>query len=85
MAEEVKNGRHPVYDEHTFRQSDFVLSSLQEVILVKLENATQWCKTNLGLDLPHVRGRVEKPSDPELNPILESFYAEDMTLYEEAL
>lgn len=81
---EVKNGHHPVYDEHTFRQSDFILSSLHEVILVKMEHAVQWCKDNLGLDLPHVRESANKPNDPDLNPILEGFYAEDVALYNEA-
>lgn len=84
MIEQVKEGRNPVWDEHTFRQSDFVLSSLHEVVLVKLENATKWCKDNLDLELPHVRGRVYKPWDVDLNPILEEFYADDLKLYEEA-
>ncbi len=85
MIEEVKEGGNPVYDEHTFRQSDFIISSLHNVILVKMENAIQWCLDNLGLSLPLVRGRVSKPDDPDLNPILRSFYAEDLDLYDEAM
>jgi hypothetical protein len=85
MIAQVKEGRNPVYDEHTFRQSDYVLSSLQNVILVRLEHAIAWCKDNLGLTLPRVRGRVTKPNDPELNPILEKFYADDIKLYESAI
>lgn len=84
MIEEVKNGHYPVYDEHTFRQSDFIISSLQNLVLVRLENATAWCKQNLGLDLPHIRVRTVRPNDPDLNPILEDFYAEDMKLYSDA-
>ena len=82
IVEEVLSGRSPVYDEHTFRQSDFILSSLPEVILVRLEDATQWCFDNLGLHLPHFRGRQSKPNYPEINPILEDFYVEDLALYE---
>ena len=85
VVKDVLDGRSPVYDEHTFRQSDFILSSLHEVILVKLEHANQWCLDNLGLHLPHVRGRQSKPNYPDLNPTLEAFYAEDMALYEQAL
>ncbi len=82
IVEEVLAGRSPVYDEHTFRQSDFIISSLRQVVLVRLEDATQWCLDNLGLHLPHVRGRQSKPDYPEVNPILEDFYAEDLALWE---
>ena len=85
IVKEVLEGHSPVYDEHTFKQSDFILSSLREVILVRLESATQWCLDNLGLDLPHVRGRQSKPDYPQVNPILEAFYVEDLALYESAL
>lgn len=85
MIEEVKNGGYPVYDEHTFRQSDFIISSLQNVILVKLENATKWVKENLGYTLEKTHGRRQKRSDPILDPILEDFYAEDMALYIDAI
>lgn len=85
MIEEVKNGRSPVYDEHTFRQSDFVLSSLHELVLVPMERATQFVWETFGLQLARIRGRQTKPSDSDLNPILEKFYAEDMELYQQAL
>ncbi len=84
MVEEVKAGRNPVYDEHTMRQSDYILSTLHEVELVRIESAVQYVHDNFGLHLPHVGGRATKKIDQDVVPALLDFYADDMILYEQA-
>lgn len=83
LLAEVRAGGRPVYDEHTMRQSDWLLSSLADPVLVRMESAGRFLKERLGLDLPfsHSRGRRE---DESFRPMIEGFYAEDFALYEAA-
>ena len=85
MVEEVKGGRNPVYDEHTMRQSDYILSTLHVVELVRIESAVQYVYDKFGLHLPHVGGRVTKEIDQDVVPVLLDFYADDAALYSQAL
>ncbi len=85
MVEEVKAGRNPVYDEHTMRQSDYILSTLHVVELVRIESAVQYVHDKFGLDLPHVGERATKEIDQDVVPVLLDFYADDAALYSQAL
>lgn len=83
LVDQVRDGRWPVFDEHTMRQSDFVLSTLSDVVFVRLEAAGRFVAAEWGLKLPVVNARA-RPTDGSLVGMLERFYKDDLELWNQA-
>lgn len=84
LLDGVEAGGWPVLDEHTARQTDYLLSTLPDTVLVPLGAAGRWLETQFRRTLQQVNVRRAKPSRPRMVPFLEEFYADDLALYEEA-
>lgn len=77
----VKEGGYPVYDEHTMRQTDYLLSTFRYLDLVRFENVNEYMAEKFDVELPRANVREWQP-DPDLVPIIKDFYADDVALYE---
>ena len=82
MAQSVIDGAHPVLDENTMAQMDFMLSSLHHITLVKLEHAGDFVDERWGFTLPEVNvnsGPAEIPlkvTDKLFNVIMKNYQAD---------
>ena len=89
QIDRAEPGKGLVLDENTMKQSDFVLSSLLNPVLVKMENAKDYVNEKWGLTLPEVNRNPDPPHlqdrRPKLNTWVEEFYQEDTELWERAL
>ena len=81
MVETVLEGGWPVFDQHTMRQTDYLLSTVPNRTYIRLEDAGRYVKDRWNLDLP-VENRSTPPIDERVVPILEDFYRADLELYE---
>lgn len=78
----IADGKYPVLDEHTQRQSDFILSTFH-VEFVRLEDASDYVAARFGLEIPerNVGDWVPRES---MVPLIRDFYSDDVALYESA-
>lgn len=79
LLDEVEAGRWPVLDEHTQRQTDFILSTFN-VEHVKLDNAADYVLDRYGVIVGD-ENRADWEFRPSVVPMIESFYAADFDLY----
>jgi len=80
LVDDVLEGRWPVFDEHTMRQTDFVPSTISDPRYVRLEDAVAFMRQQWGLKLPVVNQRTYAV-DRRLIRVLTEFYATDLELY----
>jgi len=90
MAQSVVDGAHPVLDENTMRQGDFLLSSLHKITLVKLEHASDFVDEKWGFTLPDINvnlGPTEIPlkMTAKLDNAIMGYYREDFVLWHMAI
>jgi hypothetical protein len=85
LVADAKAGGPLVFDEHTMRQSDYILSTLHNIELVRLESSARYVADNFGLELPHIGERINRAVDETLHAAILDFYAEDLVLYRQAM
>ena len=81
LLDEVREGRSPVFGEFTNPQIDYLPPTVPNRTLVRLEDAAEYVLKRWGLVLPHKNLRGPRRHDPDLVPMLEDFYADDLALY----
>lgn len=82
LVEQVKAGRPPVFDEHTQRQTDFIVSTFPNLDYVRLGDAHRYISERFGQTLVHRNHKEPLRRDPRLTPVLRRFYSADIELYE---
>lgn len=82
LLDRVEASRSLVFDEHTWRQTDF-LEPFDEVELVRVESAAAFVEDRFGVSLP-VKNEGDWRRRESLVPLIEEFYAGDAELYEVA-
>jgi hypothetical protein len=83
LLDQVEAGRSPVFDEHTWRQTDF-LEPFDGVELVRVESVSGFVEDRFGVVLP-VKNESEWRRRESLVPLIEEFYVGDAELYEAAV
>ena len=81
IIEDVLGGGWPVLDDHTMPQTEFLLSTISDPRLIRLEDSKRFVEATWGLSLPVVNKRAPL-IDERLVPVLTKFYAADIELYE---
>ena len=85
ILNEVREGRSPIFAELTKPQVRFFPPTVANRTLVRLEDSAEYVARRWGLVLP-VKNRLPRGPRlfaPDLVPMLEDFYADDLAIYRE--
>ena len=84
LVETVRQGGYPVLDRHTQPQTEFLLSTYPNRVLVRLEDAADYVHNRWGLTLPayEPEAYISKQDGESVWRVLTDFYSADVELYE---